>query len=432
MSSNTVTFDLNGNTIDDTFVSHSEHNVINNSSSTSSTSTSSTSTYENNLLIQFDDDNLLHDNLLKGISALGWDNPSPIQQRVIPVLLDNFDILAQAQSGTGKTGSFSISAIQKLLTINDKNSKVLILSPTKELAEQTYKIIKDLGHSCPNITCNKFIGGVSKRIDYDNLNTNGTNILSGTPGRILDLLTTSILESKDIVLIIIDEADEMLSKDFEDTLKKIVRSLNHDVQIALVSATVPDRIVNLSELILNKHRKKIIKMNNSDLTLEGIQQFYICMEKDEDKFDALEDLYKSFTFGQVVIFCCTIDRVNFLDNYMKERNHTVDSIHGNMSQEERQTAMKKFRSGTSKVLISTDLIARGIDVQQVSIVFNFDMPLGKENYIHRIGRSGRYGRKGLAISFVMEDELPCINELETLYETEIPPLPTEYNNIFGN
>ena len=156
------------------------------------------------------------------------------------------------------------------------------------------------------------------------------------------------------------------------------------------------------------------------------------MEKDSDRFEALEDLYKSFTFGQVVIFCSTIDRVNFLDNYMKERNHTVDSIHGNMSQEERQTAMSKFRSGTSKVLISTDLIARGIDVQQVSIVFNFDMPLEKENYIHRIGRSGRYGRKGLAISFVLEDELPYINEIEKFYETEIKAFPIEYNDIFGN
>merc|ERR1711988_313793 len=372
-----------------------------------------------------DDDDLLHEHLLNGIAALGWNNPSPIQQRVIPVLLDNFDILAQAQSGTGKTGSFSISAIQKLLTINDKNSKVLILSPTKELAEQTYKIIQDLEYYCPNIMCNKFTGGVDRRVDFKNLEK-GTNILSGTPGRILDLLTLKRLESKDIVLIIIDEADEMLSKDFEADLKKIVRSLNHDVQIALISATVPDQIVNLSEAILNKNRKKIIKMNNSELTLEGIQQFHICMQKDEDKFEVLEDLYKSFTFGQVVVFCSTIERVIFLDNYMKERNHTVDSIHGNMSQEERQTAMGKFRLGTSKILISTDLIARGIDVQQVSIVFNFDMPLEKETYIHRIGRSGRYGRKGFAISFVMQDQLPYINEIEKWYETEIPPLPIEY------
>lgn len=418
MSTNSETINLNGNTVDNTFVSHSEDNLINNNSS----STSSTSTSENDeLLTKFDDDNLLDDDLLRGIAASGWSRPSQIQQRVIPVLLNNDDILAQAQSGRGKTGAFSISAIQKLLTIDDNNSKVLILSPTKELAEQTSDIIKDLGKFCENITCNKFTGGVSIRNDIQNLN-NDTNILSGTPGRILDLLRNRYLKPNDIVLCIIDEADEMLDKNFHDNLFTIVTSLNKEAQVALISATVPNQLKNLSEQILNKNRKKIITVKNSELTLEGINQFHVCMAEDLEKFACLDDIFKTGTVGQIVIFCSTKERVDYLVNYMRERSHTVDSIHGNMSQEERQTAMRNFRSGGSRVLISTDLIARGIDVQQVSIVFNFDMPSEMENYIHRIGRSGRYGRKGTAISFVMKDELPYLKKIENFYHTEIPEL----------
>ncbi len=425
MSTNSETFDLNSNTVDNTFASHSEDNVINNNSS----STSSTSTSENDeLLTKFDDDNLLDDDLLRGIAASGWSRPSQIQQRVIPVLLNNYDILAQAQSGRGKTGAFSISAIQKLLTINDNNSKVLILSPTKELAEQTSNIIKDLGQFCENIMCNKFTGGVNKRIDIENIN-NGTNILCGTPGRVLDLSRTKYLKPNDIVLCIIDEADEMLDRNFRDDLYKIVTSLNEEAQVALISATVPNQLKNLSGEILNENRKKIITVKNSELTLEGIEQKYVLMGEDVEKFSCLDDIFTTGTVGQIVIFCSTKERVDYLVNYMREKSHTVDSIHGNMSQEERQTAMRNFRSGGSRVLISTDLIARGIDVQQVSIVFNFDMPKEMENYIHRIGRSGRYGRKGLAISFVLKDELGYLKEIENFYHTEISELLCQ--TIFG-
>ena len=418
MSTNTVTFNLNENT-------------VNNSSS----STSSTSTNEiYNILDRFGDDNLLDENLLSGILAYGWETPTPIQQRVIPPLLDNRDVLAQAQSGKGKTGAFSISAIQKLLSINDNNKKVLLLSPTRELADQSCTIINQLAGNCRRIKCNKFVGKVPISTDRKNLEKNvGTNILSGTPGRIYDLLDRRYLNPDDIVLVIIDEADVMLKENFLPQLKQIVSCLREDAQVALFSATIPNEISDLAYSILNKERRIDFQMQNSELTLDGIKQFHVIMENDNEKRLCLDDFFNSVALGQCVIFCNTRDKVNELVKYMKEKGHTVDYIHADMTQEERDNAMARFRHGNSLNLISTDLIARGIDVQQVSVVINFDMPTTKENYIHRIGRSGRYGRKGVSVSFVKNnnEEIDYLKEIVNYYQTEIPELPEYIDNVFN-
>lgn len=430
MYNNSVTFNLNGNTVHDTIDNHSVNNLINNTSSTSSTST-----YENNYILNnFGDDDLLDEILLTGILKHGWEKPTPIQEKVIPTLLDNRDVLAQAQSGKGKTGAFSISAIQKLLSIDDYNKKVLIISPTRELADQSCDIINELAQDCTRIKCNKFVGKVQLSTDRRNLEQ-GTNILSGTPGRILDLLERRYLKKEEIVLVIIDEADVILRENFIPQIKEIVGVLSKDVQIALFSATIPPEISKLAGNILNQETRIDYRMQNSELTLDGIKQFHILVDSDNYKRDCLDDFFTSATLGQCVIFCNSRDKVNELVRYMKDRDHTVDYIHADMTQEERDNAMKRFRKGTSLNLISTDLLARGIDVQQVGVVINFDMPTTKENYIHRIGRSGRYGRKGVSISFVMnnDEEKNYLKEIENYYETEICELPNELNNVFtGN
>ena len=340
----------------------------------------------------------LREDLLRGIYAYGFERPSAIQQRAIEPIVAGRDIIAQSQSGTGKTAVFCIGMLQVLNSATNE-TQMLALSPTRELAEQTQKVCLALGDYM-NVQCHTCIGGKSigediRRLDY------GVQIVSGTPGRVFDMIQRRSLQTRNLKMLVIDEADEMLNRGFKDQIYDIYRYLSPSIQVVLVSATMPQEVLDMTKKFMNEPVHVLVKRD--ELTLEGIKQFFVAVEREEWKFDTLCDLYDTLTITQAVIFCNTKKKVDWLTNKMRQANFTVSAMHGDMPQKERDAIMAEFRSGDSRVLIATDIWGRGIDVQQVSLVICYDLPNNRELYIHRIGRSGRFGRKGVAINFVKND-----------------------------
>jgi len=364
----------------------------------------------------FDDLNLKQE-LLRGIYAYGFEKPSAIQQRAILPCIKGHDVIAQAQSGTGKTATFSISVLQKI-DAKLNSAQALILSPTRELAMQTQKVVVALGDYM-KVNCASCIGGVSVKDDQSRLER--AQIIVGTPGRVFDVINRGILDVRNIKLFVLDEADEMLSRGFKDQIYDVFKLLPADIQVILVSATMPADVLAVSQKFMREPIRVLVK--REELTLEGIKQFYIAVDKEEWKLDVLCDLYETLTINQAVIFCNTRRKVEWLQEKMSGRDFTVSSMHGDLDQEGRNTIMKEFRSGSSRVLITTDLLARGIDVQQVSLVINYDLPSSRENYIHRIGRSGRFGRKGVAINLVTPEDARNLKDIEQFYNVHIDEMP---------
>jgi len=364
------------------------------------------------------DDMGLKDDLLRGIYAYGFEKPSAIQQRGIMPILAGHDTIAQAQSGTGKTATFSISVLQSI-NLSQKATQALILAPTRELAQQIQKVVRALGDFL-NVSSHACIGGTLVRDDINTLR-HGVQIVVGTPGRVFDMVNRQILLLDCVKLFVLDEADEMLSRGFKDQIYDIFQHLPPKVQVCLFSATMPPEILDISNKFMRDPVRILVKKD--ELTLEGIKQFYVAVDKEEWKFETLCDLYETLTITQAIIYCNTRRKVDWLTDKMGQRDFTVSSMHGDMTGQERELIMKEFRSGSSRVLITTDLLARGIDVQQVSLVINYDLPANRENYIHRIGRSGRFGRKGVAINFVTVDDTRAMRELEVHYNTQIEEMP---------
>jgi len=245
--------------------------------------------------------------------------------------------------------------------------------------------------------------------------------VSGTPGRVFDLINRRTLRTRNVKMLVLDEADEMLSRGFKEQIYDIYRFLPPNVQVVLISATMPNEMLEMTTKFMTDPVRVLVKRD--ELTLEGIKQFFVAVEKEDWKFDTLCDLYETLTITQAVIFCNTRKKVEYLTEKMRESNFTVASMHGELPQAERDSIMSDFRDGHSRVLITTDIWARGIDVQQVSLVINYDLPNNRELYIHRIGRSGRFGRKGVAINFVKNDDLRILRDIEQYYSTQIDEMP---------
>jgi len=365
----------------------------------------------------FDDMNLKEE-LLRGIYAYGFEKPSAIQQRAIVPCIKGMDVIAQAQSGTGKTATFSIAILEKIDT-NLRECQALLLAPTRELAQQIQKVVMSLGDYM-GAQCHACIGGTSVREDMRKLDA-GQHIVVGTPGRVYDMISRKVLRPTDIKQFVLDEADEMLSRGFKDQIYDVFRFLNQEIQVILLSATMPAEVLEVTKKFMRDPVRILVK--KEELTLEGIRQFYISVEREEWKLDTLCDLYETLTITQAVIFCNTRRKVDWLTEKMHQRDFTVSAMHGDMDQKERDVIMREFRSGSSRVLITTDLLARGIDVQQVSLVINYDLPTNRENYIHRIGRGGRFGRKGVAINFVTDEDKRALQDIEKFYNTQIDEMP---------
>eukprot|EP00127_Corallochytrium_limacisporum_P002360 Clim_evm1s119 gene=Clim_evmTU1s119 len=371
----------------------------------------------------FDEMNLKED-LLRGIFAYGFERPSTIQARAILPILSKRDVIAQSQSGTGKTATFSISMLQRLDAMR-KETQALVLSPTRELAQQISKVVSALGDYM-KVTCHACTGGTSVNDDIKKLEQ-GMQVVSGTPGRVIDMIKRRALNTRHIKMLVMDEADEMLMRGMKEQIYDIFRLLPATTQIILVSATLPNDVQRIATRFMTDPIRILVKRD--ELTLEGIKQFYVAVEKEEWKFETLCDIYDQLIITQAVIFANTRKKVEWLSQKMKEANFTVTSMHGEMPQKERDSVMNKFRSGEARVLITTDIWARGIDVQQVSLVINYDLPVNRELYIHRIGRSGRYGRKGCAINFTTTDDHKELNGIERFYSTRIRELPADMNDI---
>jgi len=362
--------------------------------------------------------------LLQGIYSYGFERPSSIQSRAIPAIKERRDLIAQAQSGTGKTGAFSIGMLD-IIDLEVNECQGIILSPTRELASQTNCVINSIG-SFMNVKTHTLVGGTNVRNDKNILKSK-VHCVVATPGRLLQMLHERCLNVDQLKLLIIDEADEMLMKGFTEQLYEVFQFIPDAAQIGIFSATMPQETIDISSKFLNNPQHILIK--HEEITLEGISQFYIALENEEWKLDTLIDLYSKLSISQVIIFCNTKTKVNYVTNEIKCRDFAVSCIHADLTQEERNSIMKSFRLGETRVLITTDIICRGIDVQGVSFVLNYDLPRNKENYIHRIGRSGRYGRKGVAINLVTTDDMKDIEYLEQYYATEIKEMPDNVENF---
>ena len=362
----------------------------------------------------------LNSNLLRGIYAYGFEKPSPIQQRAIKYIVTGKDVIGQAQSGTGKTATFTIGSLQRV-NISEQNTQVLILSPTRELSTQTSRVVSSIGSFLNGLKIQTLFGGSSIEEGSSFSNKNVPHIICGCPGRVYDMMRRDKISCKYIKIIVLDEADEMLSSGFKEQVYNIFQYLNQDVQVCLFSATMPDSMNAIVEKIMRNPLRITVK--REQLTLEGIKQYYIAIDDDRQKYITLKNLYSFITASQSIIYCNSVKRVQDLYEAMCEDGFPVCRIHSNMDKSERDKAFNEFRSGGSRVLISSNVTARGIDIQQVSIVINFDLPKCVHTYLYRIGRSGRWGRKGLGINFITRRDIINLKKIEEHYETQIMEMP---------
>ena len=374
-------------------------------------------------------------------------------------------MIQQAQSGTGKTATFCSGILQQL-DYGLVQCQALVLAPTRELAQQIEKVMRALGDYL-GVKVHACVGGTSVREDQRILQA-GVHVVVGTPGRVFDMLRRQSLRQDYIKMFVLDEADEMLSRGFKDQvcihagfqvsflclfrdlralsslflflkflfliiffpgcqIYDIFQLLPSKVQVGVFSATMPPEALEITRKFMNKPVRILVKRD--ELTLEGIKQFYVNVDKEEWKLETLCDLYETLAITQSVIFVNTRRKVDWLTDKMRGRDHTVSATHGDMDQNTRDIIMREFRSGSSRVLITTDLLARGIDVQQVSLVINYDLPTQPENYLHRIGRSGRFGRKGVAINFVTSDDDRMLFDIQKFYNVVVEELPSNVADL---
>ena len=373
---------------------------------------------EKNILNYSFDDLDIKDNLLRGIYAYGFEKPSNIQYKSIPIINTGKDIIAQSQSGTGKTGAFTIGMLNNI-DETLKKTQYIIVTPTHELAKQIYDVVTALTQYM-DVSMVKVIGKTNIN-DSRNELMKDPQIIVATPGRLLDMLNRRYVFTDSIKTLIIDEADEMLSSGFMESIYNIVKTMPKTTQMCLYSATMPKEIIDLTQYFMKDPES--ILVNKEELTLEGIRQFFIDLQAYRWKFDVLYDIYETINITQCIIYVNTKNTLHNLYDRLKGSDYPVSYIHGDMQQKEREENLNNFKGGQTRILLTTDLLARGIDIQQLSLVINFDLPKNKETYIHRIGRSGRYGRKGVAINFVTSDELTYLKEIETYYNTKIEAMP---------
>jgi translation initiation factor 4A len=366
----------------------------------------------------------LKDDLLRGIFAYGFEAPSQIQKTAILPIIDKFDLIAQAPSGTGKTGAFTVGTLQRI-DISSKTTQALILAPTHELVKQISLVISTIGSMMEGLRVKTLVGGTSVSEDSNDLKNNVPHIIVGSVGRVSDMIRRRNIQTKNIKLFVLDEADEMLSGGFLENIRQMFYSFHLDIQVAIFSATLPNEIIELTDRFMKNPLK--ITMEAEKLNLEGIQQYFVAVNDDQAKYDTLKDLFGKLNINQSIIYVNSVNRVVDLYEAMQKDGCPTCCIHSSMTTEERHKSLNEFRNGSHRVLISSNVTARGIDVQQVSIVINFDIPRDVHNYLHRIGRSGRWGRKGIAINFITREDVGTMRKLESYYKSKITELPGDFD-----
>ena len=362
----------------------------------------------------------ISEELLRGIFSYGFEKPSPIQQKAIQPIIQGRDVVAQAQSGTGKTAAFTIGALSKV-NPELKEAQVIILAPTHELTNQIATVCAGIGSMVPGLCVKSFMGGSPVSADQQSCDECMPHVVVGCPGRVFDLIRRRIIRTDNVKILVIDETDEMLSKGFKDQIRDIIQHIAGVFQIAIFSATYSPEVRDIIPHFMQNPVN--IEVRAEQLTLEGIKQYYISLENDGQKFVCLKQLVGSVNINSCIIYCNTVMRVEELTRAMRADGFAVGCIHRNMDKAQRTEAINEFRKGVTRFLISTNITARGIDVQQVSLVINFDLDREAHTYLHRIGRSGRWGRKGTAINFIVQRDYYNLRNIENYYRTQIAPLP---------
>ncbi|KAI3823637.1 hypothetical protein L1987_05077 [Smallanthus sonchifolius] len=364
------------------------------------------------------EDYFLKIELLMGIYEKGFERPSPIQEESIPIALTGSDILARAKNGTGKTAAFCIPALEKIDTDNNV-IQVVILVPTRELALQTSQVCKELGKHL-QIQVMVTTGGTSLKDDIMRL-YQPVHLLVGTPGRILDLTKKGICKLDDCTMLVMDEADKLLSPEFQPSVEQLISFLPENRQILMFSATFPVTVKDFKD----RYLKKPYVVNLMDeLTLKGITQYYAFVEE-RQKVHCLNTLFSKLQINQSIIFCNSVNRVELLAKKITELGYSCFYIHAKMLQDHRNRVFHDFRNGACRNLVCTDLFTRGIDIQAVNVVINFDFPRNAETYLHRVGRSGRFGHLGLAVNLITYEDRFNLYRIEQELGTEIKQIPPQ-------
>jgi translation initiation factor 4A len=371
----------------------------------------------------FDDMEFLNFELLKGVFDYGFTVPSRIQNLSIKSIYDGDDLIAQSQSGTGKTGAFTIGSLS-IVNPKEEYPQVLVLATTRELATQIHTVFTNISKYM-GINIQLCIGGTrvktnnNKSDPYRQIRT--AHVLVGTPGRVFDYINAKAFDAKKLKLFVMDEADALLKEDFIEQIKSIITSLDANTQICVFSATYPREILDIASAIMTQPKEILLKREN--LSLDLIKQYRIDTSQEKFKFDTLVDLYKNLLIGQCIIFVNSIGTADELTSKLEENGFSVNKIHGGMETAQRTEVLRDFRLGLIRVLITTDILSRGIDVEQIGIVINYDVPRDKAQYIHRIGRSGRFGKLGVAINFVTSRDYRTLNDIERFYKIQIRDMP---------
>jgi ATP-dependent RNA helicase DDX6/DHH1 len=357
-------------------------------------------------------------NLLKGIFEKGFEMPSPIQEETIPLALAGKNVLARAKNGTGKTGAFLIPILNKI-DVSLEAIQAIILVPTRELALQVSAICKELGKHL-GVQTIVTTGGTELRDDIIRL-TKVVHVVIATPGRILDLIEKNLARVNNCHMFTLDEADKLLSHEFQRMVNNIINYLPKDRQVMLFSATYPRTV---QDFVL-RHMPEPFEINLMDeLTLKGVTQYYAFLEE-KRKVQCLNTLFKKLQINQAIIFCNSVSRVELLAKKIAQLKYSCYYIHARMDQRHRNRVFHEFSIGNCRNLVCSDLFTRGIDIPAVNVVFNFDFPKMAETYLHRIGRSGRFGHLGIAINFITENDKRNLFQIERELGTEIKPFPTE-------
>ncbi len=358
--------------------------------------------------------------ILRAVEDMGFEEATPIQAMAIPVALSGRDLVGQAQTGTGKTAAFGIPMLEKINTKN-RNVQALVLCPTRELAVQIAEEINRIAKHIKDLHILPVFGGQDIERQIRGLKK-GVHIVIGTPGRVLDHLRRRTLKLDGLEMLILDEADEMLNMGFREDIELVIEQVDHEIQTMLFSATMPKEILN----IINKYQKnpEILKVAHKELTTPNISQVYLEM-KDKDKVEILSRVLDMYNYKLSIVFCNTKKRVDEVTDMLQARGYMCDKIHGDMKQTLRLNVINKFKRGDIEILIATDVAARGLDIDNVEAVFNYDMPSHEEYYVHRIGRTGRAGREGVSYTFITSRDYHLLKNIQRYTKSEIKhhPIP---------
>jgi translation initiation factor 4A len=373
----------------------------------------------------------LPEEILRGVYANGFEKPSAIQQRGIVPIKEGRDILAQAQSGTGKTGTFVTGSLTRV-DPELKQVQVLILAPVRELAQQIYNVgvqISKFMNDKKGINVYCATGGTPLRDDIRAIER-GCQFVIGTPGRVYDLMNRNVLKRNHIKVLVMDEADQMLEDRFKEQVLCILeKGFPATTQVALFSATMDKDVIDVANTMLRNPVR--ILVDAKEVPLDGIKQLYVELEMESWKFDVLCDLYTQLTISQALVYVNERKKAEMLAEKMTQQGFPLSVIHGEMDVNERKKRMTEFRTGEVRVMISTDMLARGIDVQQVSLVINYELPVDIENYIHRIGRAGRFGRRGVTINLISPEDKVAKDNIEKHWSINMQLLPSDLKNVMN-